>query len=269
MCIQSEQKFIKSQEDRRDLQRKISLVQLKLHELHIELDRVPRGDDKYLALITQEHSVIKEEKLLKEDLQLLEKEERENFAILSHTVRDSHEKERAQAEKTKYWSIIGSVMGTIVGVLGSTINNHLKMKELRELVENATKHNHILMNPEELSTHISSAVQQHLQAPQTSQDVLEGKWKELKSSLLQTIQHESEGQKKSLIELSQQFKASNNTVVSMDNVNTMDVENFFCTAEQNMKTLLDQQAQHSNKLFAISVILIPTCTWVLCKLLNL
>ncbi len=261
MCIQSEQKFIKSQEDRRDLQRKISLVQLKLHELHIELDRVPRGDDKYLALITQEHSVIKEEKLLKEDLQFLEKEERDNFAILSHTVRDSHEKERAQAEKTKYWSIIGSVMGTMVGVLGSTINNHLKMKELRELVENATKNNHILMNPEELSTHISSSVQQHLQAPQTNHDVLEGKWKELKSSLLQTIQHESEGQKKFLIELSQQLKASNNTVASMDNVNTMDVN--------TMKVLLDHQAQHSNKLFAISVILIPTCTWVLCKLLNL
>ena len=191
---------------------------------------------------------------------------------MSHTVRDSHEKERAQAEKTKYWSIIGSVLGTIVGVLGSTINNHLKMKELRELVENAAKNNHIVMNPEELSTlttHISSVVQQHLEAPQKSQDVLEGRWKELKSSLLHTIQHESESQKKSIIELSQQLKASHNIVTTMDNINTMDVEKSFCIAQQNMKTLLDQQAQHSNRLLALSVVLIPTCTWVLCKLLNL
>ena len=38
-------------------------------------------------------------------------------------VRDSHEKERAQAEKTKYWSIIGSIIGTCIGIVGTTIIN--------------------------------------------------------------------------------------------------------------------------------------------------
>jgi hypothetical protein len=53
--------------------------------------------------IFQEHQILKEERLLTENLHFLEKAERIRFSELSNTVRDSHEKERAQAEKTKYW----------------------------------------------------------------------------------------------------------------------------------------------------------------------
>jgi hypothetical protein len=49
-------------------------------------------------------------------------------------VRNSHERERAQAEKTKYWSIIGSIIGACIGIIGTTINNRLRMAELRRLV---------------------------------------------------------------------------------------------------------------------------------------
>ena len=65
---------------------------------------------------------------------MLEKFERECFSALSNAVRDSHEKERAQAEKTKYWSVIGSVIGTCIGIFGTTINNRMRMNELRRLV---------------------------------------------------------------------------------------------------------------------------------------
>ena len=58
-----------------------------------------------------------------EQYQFYEKGERECFSTLSNAVRDSHEKERAQAEKTKYWSILGSILGTCLGILGTTINN--------------------------------------------------------------------------------------------------------------------------------------------------
>ena len=54
----------------------------------------------------QEHQVLKEERFLTERLSSLEKGERMRFAELSNAVRDSHEKERAQAEKTKYWSVV-------------------------------------------------------------------------------------------------------------------------------------------------------------------
>ena len=47
--------------------------------------------------------------------QHMEKSEREGFTGLSNAVRDSHEKERAQAEKTKYWSVLGSIIVSSVG----------------------------------------------------------------------------------------------------------------------------------------------------------
>ncbi|KAI9556121.1 hypothetical protein GHT06_018694 [Daphnia sinensis] len=265
--LQSENKFIKSQEDRRDVQRKLSFVQQKLHELHMELDRVPRGDDKYLALITQEHSVMKEEKYLKEEVQQLEKEERENFAILSNNLRDSHEKERAQAEKTKYWSIIGSVLGTIVGVFGTTVNNRLKMKELRDLVESTTKNNQLLTDTEELSKQISLAIQQNSRASLEDklQDFPEGKWKELKDSLLQVIQHECDSQKNVILQLSRQLETS----LSPVDVNIGAVTKPSFVSQRDVETFFDQHTKHSNRLFAITVILIPTCTWALCKLFNM
>ena len=69
-------------------------------------------------LVTQEHQVLKEEREVREKAAANEKHERACFAELSNAVRDSHEKERAQAEKTKYWSVIGSIVGTCIGIIG-------------------------------------------------------------------------------------------------------------------------------------------------------
>ena len=87
------------------------------------MEKTHRGEDRYLVLVTQEHQVLKEERNLQEEFKFHEKSERECFSSLSNAVRDSHEKERAQAEKTKYWSVLGSILGTCLGILGTTINN--------------------------------------------------------------------------------------------------------------------------------------------------
>lgn len=77
---------------------------------------------------------MKEERTLLAEFESHERKERDCFNILSKAVRDSHEQERAQAEKTKYWSVIGSIIGTCIGILGTTINNRMRMRELRDLV---------------------------------------------------------------------------------------------------------------------------------------
>ena len=133
----TEKLFVKSQDDRRETQRLINEVDGKIKNIRTELERTYRGDDKYLELVTEEHQVLKEEHIMREQLSQMERVEREMFSKLSRAVRDSHESERAQAEKTKYWAILGSIIGTSLGILGTTINNRLRMRELRQIVRDA------------------------------------------------------------------------------------------------------------------------------------
>ncbi|KAL1139607.1 hypothetical protein AAG570_006589 [Ranatra chinensis] len=136
--LDAQDKFVQAQESRREAGKALSTVQNRLKDIYNELDATSRGEERYLQLITQEHAVLKEERRLQAEFGIREKEERETFSLLSNCVKESHEKERAQAERTKYWSVIGSVFGTIIGILGSSINNEFKMRELRKLVKEST-----------------------------------------------------------------------------------------------------------------------------------
>lgn len=136
--LEAEQKFVTTQEQRREKQQRILQLQSQLKEIHAELDKTHRGEDRYLTLITQEHAIIKEERSLLEQFKNLEKAERDYFASLSLALRESHEKERAQGERTKYWSIIGSVCGAVIGIIGATINNRIRLNQLRDLVERSS-----------------------------------------------------------------------------------------------------------------------------------
>ncbi|KAK6175411.1 hypothetical protein SNE40_013880 [Patella caerulea] len=137
--IQAEKKFLAIQEKRRLIQQDMSVIQSRLKSISTELDKTNRGDDRYLDLVKTEHSIIREEYEMIESLKGTEKLERESFAFLSAAVRESHEKERARAERTKYWSIIGSVIGAVIGIAGTTTNNYLRMKELRGIVSESVE----------------------------------------------------------------------------------------------------------------------------------
>ena len=130
---------MKLQVERREKQLALSEVQSQLRSLSAELEKVHRGEERYLALLTEEHAIIKEENRLREELTVVEELERTKFAALSSSVRDSHEKERARAERTKYWSVIGSVVGAVIGIAGTSINNYLRMRELRGIVTNSAE----------------------------------------------------------------------------------------------------------------------------------
>ena len=92
-------------------------VQERLRDVRQKLDRVPRDDERYLALATEEHKILVEEKKMKTEHESLEALERDQFALLSGAVRNSHEKERLRAERTKHWSVIGSIGGAALGKL--------------------------------------------------------------------------------------------------------------------------------------------------------
>ncbi|XP_041458038.1 mitochondrial potassium channel-like [Lytechinus variegatus] len=129
-----EKEFLKVREEVAEAGREVSGLQTKLHSLRGKLDRTPRDDPKFLELATEEHSMLQAETRLKEKFQKVEARERDTFSHLSNAVRESHEKQRAQEERTKYWSVIGSVIGTLIGIIGSSIVNQKRMHELRTLV---------------------------------------------------------------------------------------------------------------------------------------
>lgn len=146
VILQAESRFLAVQEERRQKQQAMEAVQSRVRAISAELEKTNRADPRYLDLVRNEHSIIREENDLASQIRNLEKAERESFAVLSSALRDSHEKERARAEKTKYWSIIGSILGAIIGITGTTVNNHLKMKELRGLVTSAGENSEDLRN---------------------------------------------------------------------------------------------------------------------------
>lgn len=155
--LEAEEKFVSAQERRREANTLVSAIQSKLKDLYAELDNTTRGEERYVHLITEEHNVLKQEKAAVQEFQRYEREEREYFATLSSAVKESHEKERAQAERTKYWSIIGSIIGTVIGIIGSSVNSEMKMRELRRLVkESLLKH-----GDQDVSANVPEALSRH------------------------------------------------------------------------------------------------------------
>ena len=111
----AENKFMTTRGQVQSARSSLSSVQEKLKEVRRKLDRIPRDNERYLSLATEEHRTLVEEKRIKSEYEHLEALERDQFALLSGAVRDSHERERARAERTKHWSVIGSVSGAALG----------------------------------------------------------------------------------------------------------------------------------------------------------
>ncbi|MBN3305829.1 mitochondrial potassium channel [Amia ocellicauda] len=123
----------------REAHESLEALQVRLKEVRDRLDRVSREEAHYLELATLEHKLLQEERRLRTAYIKAEEGEREKFALFSAGVRESHEKERTRAERTKNWSVIGSVLGALIGVLGSTYINRVRLQELKSLLLEAQK----------------------------------------------------------------------------------------------------------------------------------
>ncbi|KAJ8371503.1 hypothetical protein AAFF_G00307820 [Aldrovandia affinis] len=117
----------------------LEVLQGRLKEVKDRLDRVSREEAHYLELATLEHKLLQEERRLRTAYENAEGAERERFGLFSVAVRESHEKERTRAERTKNWSVIGSVLGALIGVMGSTYINRVRLQELKSLLLEAQK----------------------------------------------------------------------------------------------------------------------------------
>ncbi|XP_060869444.1 mitochondrial potassium channel-like [Metopolophium dirhodum] len=135
--LESQKQFMNAQDRRRDVSVELRTIQNKLKDIRNELLNTSRSEDRYIELVTQEHALLKQENVIIDRVNYSEKEERDSFIMLSTTLKDSHDRERIQAERTKYVSIVGSILGTIIGIIGSTVINAWKMNEFKRMVLDA------------------------------------------------------------------------------------------------------------------------------------
>lgn len=82
------------------------------------MEKLSRSDDAYLELFKNEHELVKKEKTAQLNLKTQDETERKLFLSLQIALRESQEKEKMRIERTKYWSIIGSIIGALAGIIG-------------------------------------------------------------------------------------------------------------------------------------------------------
>ncbi|CAM4767596.1 unnamed protein product [Rotaria magnacalcarata] len=129
----AERAFITSQKERRSYSDELIKLQTELVRVRLAMEKLSRSDDAYLEFFKNEHDLFKKEKSAQLDLKKQDDIERQLFSSLQLALRESQEKEKMRIERTKYWSIIGSVVGALAGIVGATLSNRYRMQEFRNL----------------------------------------------------------------------------------------------------------------------------------------
>ena len=147
------------------------------------------------AINNEEETLLFQEQTLSSKLEECKQSERECFESLSDAIQDSHERERAQSEKMKYYSRLGSVLGALLGFLGSNV--FLRREVRKHNQTQAEKMNHLENFLQDLQTHWKS------KADGKAADRLEGFQKNIEAcdhtlAALGSSLHNMEGSLKSL-----------------------------------------------------------------------
>lgn len=116
-----EKEFLEARRLANQVKKELTDVRISLEEARKTLDRCPRDSEHFLKHVTEEHAILNNEKRIRSDYELRELRERELFTEYSNAVRISHEKERQRAQKTKYFSIVASFSGAVVGEFFSSV----------------------------------------------------------------------------------------------------------------------------------------------------
>ncbi|CAF1017601.1 unnamed protein product [Adineta ricciae] len=135
----AERQFLQTQTERRSYSDELMKLQNELARIRFDMEKLSRSDDAYFELFKTEHELVKKEKSTQLELKKQDEIERRLFSSLQLALRESQEKEKMRVERTKYWSIIGSVVGALAGMIGATISNRYRMKEFRDITNDSQK----------------------------------------------------------------------------------------------------------------------------------
>lgn len=120
-----------------ELQQKLKHLYVKKTQLYQE-QRGQRKDLSTLqAIHSEEETLLFKEEELQASVENCRQQERHCFESLSDAIQESHEKERAQSERMKYYSRLGSLLGALFGFLGSNLflRREIRWHNLRQREE--------------------------------------------------------------------------------------------------------------------------------------
>ena len=160
-------------------------VQHKLRHVYVMKTQLYQAQRRDLAALqainTEEENLLTEEQSLIQTLESLKQAERECFEALGDSILSSHEEERAQSERMKYYSRLGSVVGAVVGFVGS---NMFLRREVRR---------HHQQQRERMSTLEKTLGELTLQQVPHSDDIADGV-RGFDQTLMQALEEEREKQ---------------------------------------------------------------------------
>ena len=139
--IRVQDTLFKCQEERRNLNRQSSLIHDKLKEIYAELVQTKRDDPKYVQLTIMENKGLQEETRIRNQLNLLENEERDHFTQLATAIKEYHDSQAMNAQKYKYLSILASAFLAILSLTGSMIYNNRRIVDVRNVIAEAQRKN--------------------------------------------------------------------------------------------------------------------------------
>ncbi|KAJ8929891.1 hypothetical protein NQ314_017375 [Rhamnusium bicolor] len=138
-----QEQLLQTQEKRREVGKQLADIRQKSLELQDQIHKIKRQDDfeKFLDLMKQETEVVKYKlnysgnfeagKLHLSNIPGLRPDRERLFTAFSNAIRDSHEKQRAQIEYTKYFGLILSITGSFLAFMYTTI----KKQDLKQYIE--------------------------------------------------------------------------------------------------------------------------------------
>lgn len=124
--ISPQEKLLAAQEKRRNISQHLQEIRKRSNDLQDQIHNVKRQENlqRFLDLMKEETEVLKLEEEINAQFQECDREEREIFSAFTNAVRDSHEKQRAQVEYTKYFGIILSIVGSLLTFCYSSVKKH-------------------------------------------------------------------------------------------------------------------------------------------------
>ena len=149
----------------------------------------------------------------------------------------------------------------MLGVLGTTINNRLRMKELRDLVEDTASKNsghQVHLDIAALSTDLSASIKQTL-----AQTVISDSGEKRIQELMTGILNEVKAQNNSHLQRTAELESALLMLSSGSDVPAV------ITGKADLEAILDHQKTDITRILIVSSVLVPLCTWALCKFVSL